>query len=132
MVEKKKQRTYWLDPEMIQAIEELKDEAGAASSSDFVRKALEFYIGYLYAQKAEDYLTPLLAQVLKSETRSLEQHLSEMLFKLAVENGVQNLILAQEYEVSRETFDSLHRQSARQVAETNGILSLESAVGLDA
>ena len=38
-------------PSMVREIEEMMPEANATSKTDFVRKAVEFYMGYLRQQK---------------------------------------------------------------------------------
>ncbi len=74
-----------------------------------------------------DILSPLLAGAIKGEVESLEHHVSEMLFKLAVEQSVTNGVLAAAYNIDPQDIESFRRQSAQNVAETNGILDLESA-----
>ena len=67
MSENKKKYAYWMKPSMVEEITEMLDTANATSKSDFVCQAVNFYIGYLHQQKCIDYLSPILAQTIKSE-----------------------------------------------------------------
>lgn len=78
MSENKKKYAYWMKPSMVEEITEMLDEANATSKSDFVCQAVQFYIGYLHQQKCIDYLSPILAQTIKSEIESVEKNVSEM------------------------------------------------------
>ncbi len=112
---------------MIAEIEEMLPEADVKSKSEFVCKAVETYIGLLRSKKCVDFLSPLLAGAIKGEVESLERNVSEMLFKLAVEQSVTNGVLAAAYNIDSQDIESFRKQSAQNVAETNGILDLESA-----
>ena len=81
-------------PSMVAEIEKMLYDANAQSKSEFVCMAVDFYIGYLRSQKNINYLAPILAGTIKSEVQELEDNLSEMLFKLAVEVAKSNHITA--------------------------------------
>ena len=92
-MENKKKYAYWMYPSMVSEIEEMLTEAGAKSKGDFVCKAVSFYIGYLRSQKNLNYLSPVLSGAIKSEIRSVEKNICEMLFKLAVEQAMNSNII---------------------------------------
>ena len=95
MSKNKKKYAYWMKPSMVEEMTEMLDTANATSKSDFVCQAVNFYIGYLHQQKCIDYLSPILAQTIKSEIESVEKNISEMLFKVAVEQAkLSNVISA--------------------------------------
>lgn len=73
MSENKKKYAYWMKPSMVEEMTEMLDDANATSKSDFVCQAVQFYIGYLHQQKCIDYLSPILAQTIKSEIESVEK-----------------------------------------------------------
>lgn len=127
MSENKKKYAYWMRPSMVAEIEEMLTEANAASKGEFVCKAVEFYIGYLRQQKNINYLAPILAGAIKSEVESVERHLSEMLFKLAVEQGVGNNILAAHADIEPEALGPLRDICAQEVASLNGLIDFEYA-----
>lgn len=127
MSEKKQKYAYWMRPSMVTEIEEMLPAANATSKGDFVCKAVEFYIGYLRQQKNINYLAPMLAGAIKSEVRSLGKDVCEMLFKLAVEVGMSSCVVAAVNDIPTSDLDVLRRNVAREIAETNGLLTFEAA-----
>jgi hypothetical protein len=125
--EKMQKYAYWMTPSMVAEITKMMPEANATSKTDFVRKAVEFYIGYLRQQKNINYLAPMLAGAIKSEVRSLGKDVCEMLFKLAVEMGIISNITAAVNDISDESLDTLRLNVAQEVVRTNGILTFEDA-----
>ncbi len=97
MFENKKKYAYWMRPSMVDEIEEMLPYADVDSKSEFVSKAVEFYIGYLRQQWNIDYLAPVIADTIKNEIESVERHLSEMLFKVAIEQAINSNIVAAEF-----------------------------------
>jgi len=118
---------YWMTPSMVAEITKMMPEANATSKTDFVRKAVEFYIGYLRQQKNINYLAPMLAGAIKSEVRSLGKDVCEMLFKLAVEMGINSNITAAVNDIEDESLENIRRNVAQEIARVNGILTFEDA-----
>ncbi len=116
------------EPELKAEIQNMMSEANATSMADFVRQATEFYIAYLRQKKGIDFLAPLLAQTIKNEIESVEKNLSSMIYKLAVEQAISNNILACYNGVSDETVRELREMCSRDVAENNGIITIEEAM----
>ena len=127
MSEKKQKYAYWMRPSMVAEIEEMLSEANATSKGDFVCKSVDFYIGYLRQQKNINYLAPMLAGAIKSEVRSLGKDVCEMLFKLAVEMGINSNITAAVNDIEDESLENIRRNVAQEIARVNGILTFEDA-----
>lgn len=127
MTEKKKKYAYWMRPSMVAEIEEMMYDANVGSKSEFVCQAVDFYIGYLRSQKNINYLAPILAGAIKSEVQSLEDNLSEMLFKLAVEVAKSNHITALTNEITDEDMEMLNDMCCEDVAQNNGRVTFENA-----
>ena len=127
MSEKKQKYAYGMRPSMVAEIEEMLAEANATSKGDFVCMAVDFYIGYLRQQKNINYLAPMLAGAIKSEVRSLGKDVCEMLFKLAVEMGINSNITAAVNDIPDESLENLRLNVAQEVARVNGILTFEDA-----
>ena len=127
MDEIKQKYAYWMVPSMVAEIEEMLSAANATSKSDFVCKAVAFYIGYLRQQKNINYLAPMLAGAIKSEVRSLGRDVCEMLFKLAVEIGINSNITAAVNDISDESLDMVRLNVAQEAVRVNGILTFEDA-----
>lgn len=127
MSEKMQKYAYWMTPSMVAEITKMMPEANATSKTDFVRKAVAFYIGYLRQQKNINYLAPMLAGAIKSEVRSLGRDVCEMLFKLAVEMGINSNITAAVNDIEDESLENIRRNVAQEIARVNGILTFEDA-----
>lgn len=116
------------DSELKAQIQNMMSEANATSMADFVRQATEFYIAYLRQKKSIDFLAPLLAQTIKNEIESVEKNISSMLYKLAVEQGIVNNIVACYNGVDGETVREIREMCSREIAENNGIITFEEAM----
>ena len=127
MSENKKKYAYWMRPTMVAEIEKMMPEANATSKSDFVCKAVDFYIGYLRQQKNINYLAPVLARSIKNEVRNVEKNICEILFKVAVEQAINSNLIAAEYDIDSNLLDQLRDSCAKVVAETNGLITFEDA-----
>ena len=127
MSENKKKYAYWMKPSMVEEITEMLDTANATSKSDFVCQAVNFYIGYLHQQKCIDYLSPILAQTIKSEIESGEKNISEMLFKVAVEQAKLSNVIAATNQFDTDTMSRLNTFCSEEVARNNGIITFEEA-----
>ena len=123
MSENKKKYAYWMKPSMVEEITEMLDTANATSKSDFVCQAVQFYIGYLHQKKCIDYLSPILAQTIKSEIESVE----EMLFKVAVEQAKLSNVISATNQIDKVSLSALNNLCAEEVARNNGIITFEKA-----
>ena len=108
-------------------MENMLDESNATSKSDFVTQAIEFYIGYLRQKKCIDFISPLLAQSIKSEIGSVEQNISKMLFKVSVEQSIVNNLIANQSEIDEDTMERLRNSCAEEVARFGGVVTFEDA-----
>lgn len=125
MDDKKQKHSYWLRPSLVMEMENMKNEANATSKSDFVTQAIKFYIGYLRQKKCIDFISPLLAQSIKSEIGSVEQNISKMLFKLSVEQSIVNNVIASQNEIDEDTMERLRNSCAEEVARLGGVVTFE-------
>ena len=77
-------KTVYMDEELERRCEILFGEAGAKSFSDFVSKALEFYIDKLITGAHGKLLTEELSQAIRDEVRPIASRLSKSLYRYAV------------------------------------------------
>ena len=119
--------TYTMPTEQYEEMQRFVEANGFRSVSSFVCRAVSFYMAYLNSRNANEFLAPVIAGTLKSEIRSVEKNLSEMIFKLAVEQSVANYITAYSNDYDPDAFEGLRRDCERLVAETNGVIDLKEA-----
>ena len=119
--------TYTMPTEQYEEMKRFVEANDYRSVSSFVCRAVSFYMAFLKSHGANEFLAPVIAGTIKSEIRSVEKNLSEMIFKLAVEQSMANNITAYCNDFDMDEFDGLRRDCERIVAETNGIIDLEKA-----
>ena len=117
--------TVRMDEKTKDEMQERLGEAHVRSLNAFVLKAIDFYLGYLRQGKNLNYISPILASSIKGEIKGVEQNISEMIFKMAVQITMLTQIVADEKEFYPEYLDELHKWCAEKVASTNGIISLK-------
>lgn len=126
-MENKKKYVYYMQPSMADEMESMLHEANATSKSDFINIAVRFYLDYLYNKKSVDFISPMLARTIKSEVESVEKNVSEMLYKLAVEQSKLTVALACNDDFGKFDLEKLNEYCAQTVAENNGVIDFKEA-----
>ena len=124
----KKKTTIWLYPEVIQRMDGWLEADNCASRSEFVDKAIRFYMGYLATEDTSEYLADGLLTTVRGVTTENNNRLGSLLFKLCVELNMAMHTVAAHFDV-----DDLDRQELRQFAEdevkrANGQVSFDKAL----
>ena len=105
---------FYLSPEKKAILERRYQEDGSRSMTAFVERAVDFYLDYLSANNGR------LGQ--------LEDRLSSIAFRQAVEQDMVAGILADVYQFSDEDLRRRRAESVQNVKKTNGRVSLEQRV----
>ena len=124
----KKKTTIWLYPEVIHRMDGWLEADNCASRSEFVDKAIRFYMGYLATEDTSEYLSDGLLATVRGVTTENNNRLSRLLFKLCVELNMAMHTVAAHFNV-----DDLDRKELRQFAEdevkrANGQVSFDKAL----
>ena len=98
------------------------------SWTEFIEKAVRFYLGYLNEESGVNYISPLITETVKAEIKGTEQRLARLMFKVAVELGKLSHMLAAVNEIDEETLRDLHTMCINEVRKINGIINYEDAV----
>lgn len=109
-------------------IEQEYREDNCSLKTEFIEKAVTFYIGYLRQQQEVNYLSPLITETVKAQIKGTEQRLARLMFKVAVELGKLSHMTAAINDVEDETLDKLHAMCVNEVRRINGIIDYEDAV----
>lgn len=126
----KRRFQLWLKPSVLNMAEELYEGDNCASRSEFIEKAIMFYAGYLYAERARDYLPRIVTSTLKGIVDESDNRISRILFKLAVEQAITMNVVAATCNISRDQLDKLRGMCVSQVKKTNGAYSFNDAYDL--
>ena len=130
MAEKDLKRKFalWIRPSLLEEVNSLYKSDNCASRSEFMEKALRFYMGYLSSQENQDYLSDVIPSTVKGIVDESSNRMGRLLFKMAVEQAVTSNILAAVCEVDQQELERLRNQCIQQIRKTNGMISFEQAL----
>lgn len=126
--ENKTKFALWVYPQTLKDVGTHYQHDNCKSQSEFIEKAIRFYIGYLDEEKSVNYISPMITETVKAQINGTEQRLARLLFKVAVELGKLSHILAAANEIEDETLSKLNAMCIEEVRRINGIISAEDAV----
>lgn len=124
---KQKMAVYFQSETLKKIVQEYRED-NCASKTEFIEKAVKFYIGYLRQQEEVNYLSPMITETVKAQIKGTEQRLARLIFKVAVELGKLSHMTAALNDVDDETLKSLHAMCVTEVRKINGIINYEDAV----
>lgn len=118
----------WIYPSTDGEIENTYESDNCRSKSEFIEKAIKFYLGYLKQEKNVNYLSPMITSTMEAVVNGCEQRMNRNMFKMAVELGKIAHTLAAANDVDEDTLRELHAMCVDEVRHINGAISYESAV----
>ncbi len=124
----KRKFALWIRPSLLEEVDSLYQKDNCASRSEFMEKALRFYMGYLSSQENQDYLAQVIPSTVKGIVDESSNRMGRLLFKMAVEQAVTSNILAAVCEVDQQKLERLRNQCIQQIRKTNGMISFEEAL----
>ena len=122
---RKENFALYLPPEKKAILERRYQEDGSRSLTAFIENAVDFYLDYLSANNAGLFLPASVKSCLDGRLGHLEDRLSSLAFKQAVEQDMVAGILADVYQFSDEDLRRRRAESVQNVKKTNGRVSLE-------
>ena len=105
----------WVYPQTMKDVERHYKSDNCKSQSEFIEKAIRFYVGYLDEERHVNYLSPLITETVAATVKGTEQRLARLLFKVAVELGKLSHMLAAANDVDEETLRQLHIMCVNEV-----------------
>ena len=100
-------------------------KSGCRSMNELAERAIEFYLDYLAADNAGDFLQTALKSYVDGRLGKLEEKLSSLSFRQSVEVDMMAGILADGFRLSEEDLRRRRAESVNNVKRTNGRISLE-------
>ena len=125
---RKEKFAFYLTPEKKALLERRYQEDGSRSLTAFIENAVDFYLDYLSANSAGLFLPASLKSYLDGRLGQLEDRLSSLTFKQAVEQDMVAGILADTFQFSEDDLHRRRAESVNNVKKTNGRISLEQRV----
>ena len=87
--EKRIERTVvWLDAKLVPRMDSWLAADNCKNRSEFINKALRFYMGYLGTENITEYLSDALVATLRGIIADSTNRTNSILFKCAVEQGI--------------------------------------------
>lgn len=124
----KTKKGFWIAPDLDGEIDIYLRMDNCASRSEFVEKALRFYIGYLNTKNASAFLPGVLATTLIGLMDNFGQRIGAQLYKVAIEQNMCNHLLAEDTDMDARDYQLLRGRSVREVQSTNGSITFKDAL----
>ena len=118
----------WAKPETLQSVKEIYQSDNCRSQSEFIEKAVLFYIGYLTADRPKSYLPNMFLSTMKSIVRESNNRMGRLLFKLAMELSMLLNVAASMWDIDKSELARLRGNCIEEVKRINGTISLDDAV----
>ncbi len=94
--------------------------------SEFISKAIEYYLAFLNKDADSRVLTPALESVIGAKILDTENRLARVMFKQAVELSLLNHLLAGAYEFTPADIEKLRGMCVKEIKKLGGRYDLES------
>lgn len=116
-----------LRPSVIRRMDAWLEEANCRSRSEFIEKAVRFYMGYLGTEDTSEYLSDALVATLRGIIADSTNRTNGILFKCAVEQGIMAHTIAAHFRDTMEDRRALRGYVVDEVKRTNGQIRFEDA-----
>ncbi|MFI3327361.1 MAG: hypothetical protein R3Y35_14505 [Clostridia bacterium] len=123
----KERTTVWLDSEMTPTIEYYVKKDDMKNQSEFIRKAIEFYIGYKNCQNSSKYISDILIGEMKGIVQNSETRMARQLIHNTRELNMLLNLIAFDLNISAEAMEKSRQRCLREVINSNGAISFEQA-----
>lgn len=128
MKNNKERTAVWLYPETMERLDGWLPKDNCKSRSEFIEKALSFYMGYLGTEDISSYLSKALLASIQGTLQKTENRVANNLFRLSVEISMMMHLLATTLEITDEELHRLRGRCVAEVKRTRGKIRLDDAV----
>ena len=119
--DKKEKVGIWMLPDMVKQIDAAYPLYGISSRSEFICKAVEFYLGFLQTGNSEEYIHKTTLAFLENQLAKLEARVCRQLFRMCVEMSMSAHISASQVRgMTDEKMEALRKMCVRDVKNTIG------------
>ena len=126
--ENKKRTAVWLSPGVIRRMDSWLEEDNCSTRSEFIEKALRFYMGYLATEDTSEYLSQVLVDTLQGIVADNSNRLRTMIFKWCVELNMMGHTIAAHFRADPINRRELRAYAVDEVKRTNGQISFDRAL----
>ena len=126
--ENKTRIPVYIHPGLLRRVDGWVEEDNCSSRSEFIEKALRFYLGYLSSEDMTDYLSTALVAVIRGTLEDSLHRLGRMVFKWCVELNMGLHMLAAHFGVEDADRQALRNFAEDEVRRSNGRISFDHAL----
>ena len=124
----KKRTAIWIDPNVIHRMDSWLEADNCKTRSEFIEKALRFYMGYLATEDTSAFLSRALVDTLRGILRDNTNRLSTLLFKWCVELNMMGHTIAAHFRADPVNRRELRAYAVDEVKRTNGKIRFDDAL----
>ena len=128
MVKGKQKVTVWMTPSVKEQIEDTYRSDKCRTQSEFIEKAVEFYLGYLHTKNAGAFLPEALSAMMTGTLDYYTGRMGSLLFKQGVDLHVLGQIIAYDTDIDEGEYQRLRGKAIRDMKRTNGRISFKDAL----
>lgn len=103
-------------------------KSNSKNRSEFIEKAILFYLGYLETGNVSQFLPTALQASLQGMLRGKEERMATNLFRLSVETSMMMHLLATAVDVTEDELLQLRGRCIQEVKRNGGAVKLEDAI----
>lgn len=126
--ENKKRTAVWLSPGVIRRMDGWLEEDNCRTRSEFIEKALRFYMGYLNTEDTSVFLSKVLVDTLQGIVADNANRLRTLIFKWCVELNMMSHTIAAHFRADPLDRRDLRAYAVDEVKRTNGQISFDKSV----
>ncbi len=101
---------------------------GCRSLTEFMERAVIYYLGYVNSEYITDYLSPTIMSSVKAASDENTKRITRILFKLAVEIAIMNNLVAASLNLNEEQINILRHECEREVRKLSGDFNMNDAI----
>lgn len=120
--------TVSLPTETLRMADENHRRFGFENRSEFINAAIREYISRDMLREFGSEIAEVYSKIQHSEIRNLEEHLSKLSYKIAVELAQMNLLMASLLEIPYSDTQNLRGKAVRMVNSSRGYVPLREAI----
>lgn len=124
----KNKHTIWLPDSTWQKVEDYYRTDNCAAKNEFIKKAIEFYVGFLNTKNASAFLPEVLSTTLTGMLDGFAGRISSLLFKQGVDINLMAQIIAYDTDIDEGAYERLRGRAIRDMKRTNGRISFKDAM----
>ena len=126
--EQKRKFALWIKESTLDLTKQYREQADCKSQSEFIEKAIRFYVEYLAMENCSYIVPNIITSTLKDITKESDNRQGRLLFKIAVELSMLANIIAGERKFPPHQIADLRAECINEVKRLNGTLTFEEAV----